>query len=350
MHTILFYRERRIGMTHKQMSLASLLSLAVAGLVAGCNQTPSDSSPGAIQDATYAFADDQLETSNVSGVNVDGTSGVFSIGWRQIIVPEDQTTVLRGDAMVIAFDGTQDETAPYRTMSGVDIGTVSLSYGGTQRELVKKEGYRRGTFYCLFPERPQPTEPGLDFIAGGSYEFDVTGSANFSPLKVSLAAPQELLQISSHANGDQIDPSSDLTVTWTGGSADGGVLVRVRPFFLPPTDGLQARDRFREGIKQGGPRHQWWSEGNGEKGFHHGPGGGHPFGPVRFHRGFSVKLDTNPGTYTIPADEIENILGLCGTTEIAVTVSQISASSIDHDSRSYTLLVRNGDMRVLATQ
>ncbi len=337
-------------MTHKRILLASVLPLVIAGLMVGCDRTPSESSPGAIQDVAYAFADDQLETSNASGVNVDGTAGVFSIGWRQIIVPEDQTTTLRGDAMAIAFDGTQDETAPYRTMSGIDIGTVFLNYGGNQRELAKKEGHRRGTFYCLFPERPEPTEPGLEFIAGGSYEFEVTGSTDFSPLKVSLTAPQEILQISSHTNGDQIDPSSDLTVTWTGGSADGGVLVRLRPFFLPPTDGLQARDRFREGIKQGGPRHQWWSDEGGEKGFHHGPGGGHPFGPIRFHRGFLVTLDSNPGTITIPADEIQKVLGLCGTTEIAVVVSQISSQSIDHDSKSYTLLIRNGDMRVLATQ
>lgn len=337
-------------MTHKQILLGSVLALVIAGLVVGCDQTPSESNLGAIQDVSYAFADDQLETSKAAGVDVDGTAGVFSIGWRQIIVPEDQTTTLRGDALAIAFDGTQDETAPYRTMSGIDIGTVFLNYGVNHRELAKKEGHRRGTFYSLFPERPEPTEPGLEFVAGGTYEFEVTGSANFSPLKVSLTAPRELLQISSHTNGDQIDPSSDLTVTWTGGSADGGVLVRLRPFFLPPTDGVQARERFMEGMKQGFQRHQWWSDEGGEKGFHHGPGGGHGFGPMRFHRGFLVELDSNPGTYTIPADEIRNVMGLCGTTDIAVMVAQISDTSVDHDSKSYTLLIRNGDMRVLATQ
>jgi hypothetical protein len=334
-------------MTHKRMLLASVLPLVIAGLMVGCDQTPSDSSSGLIQDFSYAFADDQLETSNSAGVDVDGASGVFSIGWRQMIVPEDQTTTLRGDAMAIAFDGTQDETAPFRTLSGIDMGTVYLNYSGNHRELAKKEGHRRGVFYALFPERPEPTEPGLEFVAGGSYEFEMTGSEAFSPLKVSLTAPQELLQISSHTNGDQINPSSDLTVTWTGGSADGGVLVRLRPFFLPPTDGMRARDRFMQGIQHGGPKHQWWSNGGGEG---HGPGRGHGFGPMRFHRGFFIKLDSNPGTYTIPADEIQNVLGLMGTTEIAVTVAQISATSVDHDAKSYKLLVRNGDMRVLATQ
>jgi hypothetical protein len=251
--------------------------------------------------------------------------------------------------MAIAFDGTQDETAPFRSLSGIDMGTVYLNYSGNRREMAKKEGHRRGTFYCLFPERPEPSEPGLEFVAGGSYEFEVTGSDAFSPLKATLTAPQELLQISSHTNGDQIDPSSDLTVTWTGGSADGGVLVRMRPFFLPPADGEKPRDRFMQGIKQGGPKHEWWSNGGGQ-GPGHGHRGGHGFGPMRFHRGFFIKLDSNPGTYTIPADEIQNIVGLMGTTEIAVMVAQISDSSVDHDGKTYKLLVRNGDMRVLATQ
>jgi hypothetical protein len=334
-------------MKHLWKSL--VVALATAGLIAGCDQSgPSEANEG-LQDFTYAFADDQLEMSKTAGIDVDETAGVFSIGWRQIIVPEDQTTTLRGDAMAIAFDGSQNETAPYRTRSGIDIGSVFLNYGGNRLELNKKEGFRRGIFYSLFPERPEPTEPGLEFIPGGTYEFEVTGSENFSPAKVSITAPTELISISSHVNGDQVDGSSDLTITWTGGSADGGVLIRLRPFFHPMGKGEMTRDRFMEGIKNGCPRHEMWN-GQGGEGFGGGKGKGiHRF-PMLFARGYVQKLDSNPGAITVPAADVQSIISLSGTSEIAVIVSQMSPASFDNNGKSYTLHFRNGDMRVLAAQ
>jgi hypothetical protein len=334
-------------MKHLWKSLVVLVVLSMAGLLAGCDQSGPSESNEALQDFSYAFADDQLEMSETAGVQVDNASGVFSIGWRQIIVPEDQTTTLRGDAMAIAFDGTQNETAPFRTRSGMDMGSVFLNYGENHRELNKKEGFRRGIFYCLFPERPEPTEPGLEFIPGGSYEFEVSGSESFSPVKVSITAPTALMNITSHANGDRVDGSSDLTITWDGGSADGGILIRLRPFFHPMGKGEMTRDRFMEGFKNGGPRHEMWN-GHGGEGF----GGGNNFHrfPMLFARGYSQKLDSNPGTFTIPATDVLSIINLSGASEIAVIVSQMSPTSFQNDGRSYTLLFRNGDMRVLATQ
>ena len=166
-------------------------------------------------------------------------------------------------------------------------------------------------------------------------------------MKVSITAPQALLNISSHVNGDQIDGSSDLTVTWDGGTADGGILIRLRPFFHPLGKGEMTRDRFMEGLKQGGPRHEMWN-GHGGEGFGGGKGF-HRF-PLLFARGYAQKLDSNPGTFTIPAAEVQSIINLFGTSEIAVIVSQMSPTTFENDGKSYTLLFRNGDMRVLATR
>jgi hypothetical protein len=343
--TIIF--NRRLVMTGSRTFLAAVLTLAILGILGGCKDqtaSPEAASPNQ-QGFDYAFADDQLSVSASAGIAVDASAGLFSLGWRQIIVPDDQSAVTRGDAMVVAFDGTQPETSPFRTQSGVDIGTVYIHYAGNQIELAKKGGDHRGTFYSLFPLRPKLGETGLQFIPGGTYEFEVTGSKNFTPVSVSLTAPQSLLKISSPGNGDGIDVSSELTVSWSGGTPAGSILVRAIPCLPPPEDG----GGFQPiGMPAG--------DNNGARG---GPGwrgpggliclGGSPHGgPLKLPEGFVEKLDSNPGTFTIPGSALQELIADYGATRVGLSVSQISPSTFEHDGTTYDLLLRNSDQVVLS--
>jgi hypothetical protein len=55
------------------------------------------------------------------------------------------------------------------------------------------------------------------------------------------------------------------------------------------------------------------------------------------------KLDNNPGTYTVAAEKIQDLISRTGAHGLLCTVSQMSVSDVEHDGGTVHVVFRNGD-------
>jgi hypothetical protein len=290
-------------------------------------------------------AQDLSQLSSVKVVESVST-GVFSIGWDQFIGPNIENTGLLGTAfVVVSADSTQLPSHPV----GLDIGTVTVSYNSTSTDLSKKTTPGGGVLYSTFNQglrSPESVPVNIPFIANGSYQFIVSGSASFSAGTFTITAPASLLQITNHANGDSISTSNDLTIAWAGGSATDSVLVRVVPHLRPEQingrcPGMVAPPPGRGDIHPMGE--------HGCNGPHPGDSLDHgmPFnlGP-EFLRAF-IKMTTNSGNITVSSSDLQTLLNGTSSAELMVGITQVVKQNILHDARTITLLLKSGDQVVL---
>ena len=245
--------------------------------------------------------------------------------------PEGVDSDPRGHARAIAFGEALEDGR----RSGIDMGTVTLSYPDDQVELTKRERPKGGTIYTSFsgPRHENPTSVG--FAGNGEYEFDVSGSDQFAAVKLSVTAPSELMNITSHSRGDTVIPGEDLVIEWSGGG-DGKVAISIAALTGECPD---KQDR------PNGPR------GRGERRGRHGGGPGGPGGYGGGHpKAANVLLemiDGNNGEYTLTADRFAELVGDSGATRIAVHVSQLIASDVDHGGETLWAVLHTGDRVML---
>jgi hypothetical protein len=160
----------------------------------------------------------------------------------------------------------------------------------------------------------------LEFIASEEYEFEVTGSEQFSAATFTLTSPEALINITSHNHADEIDPAQDLTLTWDGGNLEGKV-------------GIRLMIHFRGHHGQRGP--------NGNS----GPKGPPPRSPMETI--IFVVLDNNTGEYTFTAEQVQQLLRNNGTQHIVAEVSQMDFQEVGHDVKILNLVMRNGNSVML---
>ncbi|MDX1700844.1 MAG: hypothetical protein R3250_09515, partial [Melioribacteraceae bacterium] len=151
----------------------------------------------------------------------------------------------------------------------------------------------------------------LEFIPNTEYQFEVTGSELFDPATLTLTSPNKLMDITSHTSGDIIDPAEDLTIYWEGGNSGDKVAVRLMPHM----------------------KHH-----KGPKGKHREPGKYHP----RFDRIIFEILETNTGTYTISAEQLQRVLYEIDAEILMVEVSQMEFGEVEHSNGILHTAMRNG--------
>jgi hypothetical protein len=269
------------------------------------------------------------------GIDIKESDGIFGIGWRSRMRPEDAESDSFGHARAVAFgDAVEDERRP-----GIDMGTVTLSYTGGEVELTKRERPRGGTIYTSLSGRRQENPVSIGFAGGGEYQFDVSGSDEFAAVTLSVTAPQELLNITSHARGDAVSPDDDLVIEWSGG-ADGKVAIAIVALSGEHRRGKDrpAGPRNREGRRgrRGGGGRGGHGGGPGGPGGH---GGGHPKPVNVLHE----MIDSNNGEYTLTAAALAELIGDSGATRIVIHVSQLIASDVDHDGETLWAVLHTGD-------
>jgi hypothetical protein len=271
----------------------------------------------------YQTVDGDLALMKAGGMPLDSAAGVFSIGWNEIFRPFMDTSNIKGMAFAVAF-GDRPADLPHFKKFGLDMGDVFINYAGNQIQMYKHVHLRRGVAYSLF-ERPfghcEP-ENLLEFIPNTEYQFEVTGSEYFAPVTITVTSPAALMNITSPAFGDIIDPTQDLTITWEGGNA-GKVGVRLMPHLKP-----------RRG-HDGGPG-----------GMH----GGGEFGPEPkppFDRVIFVILDENTGTYTFTSEQIQELINGIPTNGLRVEVSQMDFGTVEHENGTLRTAMRNGNSIML---
>jgi hypothetical protein len=311
-----------------------------AGLLIGCSDSPGPAAFNVAEEALTSenvITQDLTQLSNV-GVPATPTYGVFSVGWNQFVGPAIQEAGTLGKAFAVVLTDTPQVGV---RRSSVDVGSITLAYTGGSADLTKRTSPDGNVRYSTFDRGlrdPQSLPVNVPFIAGGQYIFDVSGSADFPAGSFAITAPASLIDITTSA-GDSIDPSADLTVLWTGGDADGDVIVRV----VPHMSQRQLRQPMGGGMgSRGGP-------GGMGPGRHQGPGphmgGGPGVGPLPTNA--IVKRVSNTGSVTFSATELQEMLGGSIAGEIMVHVAQVVEEVVVHDGKPYAVLLKNADRVVL---
>lgn len=273
------------------------------------------------------------------GIDLDGTRGVFALGFREHYNRREETSEQRGGAHAVVFSEPFD--ADSETLMGVDVGTVTVKAPAGDVELNKRDG-KRGVRYSTRKRRIEGGPTDLGYAAGATYTFDVSGSDDFAPTSFDLTAPAALIEISNLAHGDEVDPGADLTIEWSGGS-DGKVMVAViAP--KPRQQGKRGRrgecpgecDGQHQGRHgdRGGP-----GQGRGGRG-HGGPGGRPDLDDAQVYREI---LDSNAGQFTLSAAQVQELLAASGSDKLMVHIGQAIATEFDQDGETLIGVVRNGD-------
>jgi hypothetical protein len=296
-------------------------AIVVTTLFVSCDSVndPGKDSFRSEKNYSYETIDSDLSLLKEGGMDIEGADGVFSIGWNEIFRPFNTGSEVMGTAFAVAFGEDAGTFAHFRKR-GINMGSVFINYASNQVQMHKHLDDRKGIAYTLFKRPFGRSENVLEFIPNEDYQFEVTGSDQFSATTFTLTSPEALINITSHNHADEIDPTQDLTLTWEGGTDDEKVAIRLMTHF-----------RGNDGKK--GPR------GNGH---HAGPPPRPPMETVIF-----VILDTNTGEYTFSAEQVQELLKNNGTQHIVAEVSQMDFQEVEHDGKLLHMVMRNGNSVML---
>jgi hypothetical protein len=261
----------------------------------------------------FKTVDSDLALMKDGGMPLDSAAGVFSIGWNEIFRPFMDSSRIKGMAFAVAFGERRTDLLHFRKF-GLNMGNIFINYSGNQVEMYKHIHPMRGVAYSLF-ERPFgkcEAENMLEFMPNTEYQFEVTGSENFVPVTITLTSPSALMNITSPTFGEFINPVEDLTINWEGGN-EGKVGIRLMPDFKP----RKGHDGKRVG-----------------RGKYHKP----PMDRMIF-----VVLETNTGTYTFPAEQLQRILNGISADGLRAEVSQMDFGEIEHENGTLHTAMRNGN-------
>jgi hypothetical protein len=288
-------------------------------LLIGCQSDPN--SPGnenyLNDQLSYETVDSDLGLMKSGGMPIDSAAGVFSIGWNEMFRPSMDSSEKKGMAFAVAF-GERPTDLPHFRKFGLDMGEIFIDYSGNQVEMYKHTHPRRGVAYSLF-ERPFghcESENLLEYIPNTEYQFQVTGSENFEPFTITLTSPSALMNITSPAFGEIINPAEDLTINWEGGN-EGKVGIRLMPDF----------------------RHRRGHDG--------GPG---PYQNPPMHRVIFIILETNTGTYTFTSQQIQELLNGIPAHGLRAEVSQMDFGQVEHENGTLRTAMRNGNSVMMRIQ
>lgn len=290
--------------------------LAITLLLFGCkSEVNSPDQNDLLSDQlSYETMDSDLALMKDGGMPLDSAAGVFSIGWNEMFRPFMDSSEVKGMAFAVAF-GERETDLPHFKKFGLDMGNVFINYTGNQIEMHKRFHERRGTAYSLFKRPFGHSDNLIEYIPNTEYQFEVTGSELFAPITISLTSPNALMDITSPDNGQVIDPTQDLTINWEGGK-EGKVGVRLMPHVRPHRG------------PEGGP---------GGMGENHPP----------FDRIIFVILETNTGTYTFPAEQIQRILNGINANGLMAEVSQMDFGEVEHENGMLHTAMKNGSSVML---
>jgi hypothetical protein len=265
-------------MLNKRIAVLTLSIIFGLLSLSGCEQSTSSLQEplNATDTFYYQTIEDDMEAVKVAGFPFDGSNAVFSIDWNNFpgrsMLPI--SAPLSGHVFAMAYPDIVDTSQVRQLMRiGQDMGTVILSYAENQIELNKIETPFGGIFYSNFEpmaigrrgrmgqvhmmgDRPIRSRlqtiglqgPGgnftpVEFIADSDYTFEISGNESFTPFNISVTSPSELITITSHTFGSEIDTSANLRLTWAGAS-DGQVLIRLMaPRMMDPNATYDPQNR-----------------------------------------------------------------------------------------------------------
>ncbi len=306
---------------HNLKLLLILVGFFISVLFYGCSKNvvapSSDQQSGLLTKSSVVEND--MDVLDNEGIPMRNCDGIFALGWNELFGPIRWNDEINGHAMAIVF-GDSLHPRPF-IKNGIDVGTIFINYNGVQIQLEKRFGPNGGVFYSLYPRFFD--EGHLDFVPGANYEFEITGSSNFTTLTYTLTAPMALVHINTPVEDSIINPANDLTLQWSGGTPEDPMAIRLMPIHPPIHPQHEPRD--------GGGMHP--------------PMQLPPCGDPIF-----ILLDSNPGEYTIAASTIQNLINQTGAMKLVCVVSQIDKNDVQHDGKDLKFVMHNGDSVLLNVQ
>jgi hypothetical protein len=147
----------------------------------------------------------------------------------------------------------------------------------------------------------------IPFVAGSTYQFEITGSDNVAAMMLDIQAPAQLVQITGLADKDTIEATQDLAITWEGDAAANNMVLVLAPAFK--------RGRFG--------------------------GSGQPVEPV-FQR-----LDAAAGNYTISTQTLQDLVSKSNAKALSLHLAQGVLREITDANLGKILVSAGTDDRVL---
>jgi hypothetical protein len=293
----------------------------------GCSEVsqPEVDSQYLYASQSFTMIENDIEFMERGGMPLSDSKAVFSIGWRELMDPSGGTSEVAGHASAVAFEEAT-ASRPHPFGGGIDMGTVYLNYNSNQLEMHKMVGREGGIVYILSHRMPGSTGPELGFVPNTVYEFETTGPSVFDPVQLGITSPPALLELTSHTAGQAISASEDLTLTWSGGKANTGVVLHVHPA-LNNDPGQRPGPGFGPRPPHGGrPPH------------------GQPFPPAPLSpNALIVVLNDNPGTYTFSSQNIQELINTSGASEIVCGVSQLDVNEVSPNGEVLRVIMHNRD-------
>lgn len=331
---------------NKRLLASALALLASAGIFMACE---SMNGPQAVDESltiaeSFDIAALENETTilKTAGVDADSANAFFVLRWSQGHGRFQDNDTIKGHAAAVAYQ--EPTTLRDRSAVGLDMGIASVLNGQNTYELAKIVSEVLGVRYGIFggphggPKGPRGGVGGprgghggpgglggprgglngdpmamvnIPFVAGGSYQFAITGSDNVAAMTLDIQAPAQLVQITGRADKDTIDATQDLTITWQGDAAANNVVLVIAPAFK--------RGRFG--------------------------GSGQPVEPI-FQR-----VDAAAGSYTIAAQTLQDLLSASNAKAINLHLTQSVVREItDANLGKILISAGNDDRVVLAVQ
>lgn len=315
-------------------NLNYLLGLLVAGsLATGCADPVSDN---ASEETTSSLAslNESLESSVATAIDLGDAVGLIDIhtGPR----PGETTPVLT--VRLIVFNGAAPTTPPFKT-GGLDIGTVTVDHAGASQTLYKVAVREGGVVYESMskPERGAPPTGGLTYVAGSPVVVSTSGTDVFAAqsFTVETSASADLTNL---ADGAVIPVGQDLTINWSGGTADS---VHIIIADLPPQPGMGPNGQGGKGPGGKGPGGKG-KDGKGPGG--KGPGGKGPQGPGMGPKPvYRAVVATSAGSFTIPAADVTAALAALKGTGFVISVNQRIITDLTATTGTIKALMHTAD-------
>ena len=269
---------------------------------------------------SFETVDSDLALLKDGGMMLDSAAGVFSIGWNEIFRPFMDSSKIKGMAFAVAFGERGTDLRHFKKF-GLDMGNIFINYSGNQVEMYQHSHPMRGVAYSLF-ERPFgkcESENMLEFMPNTDYQFEVSGSENFAPITITLTSPSGLMNITSPTFGEIINPAEDLTINWEGGN-EGKVGIRLMPNL----------------------KHHKGPDGK--------PGGSGKDPKPQMDRVIFIILESNTGTYTFTAQQVQRILNGIPANGLRAEVSQMDFGEVEHENGMVHTAMRNGNSVMMKIQ
>lgn len=236
--------------------------------------------------------------------------GIFILNWSGINPRFSEDSQSLKMAMAIGFDEEVLLKPPY-TASSVDMGTVTITSEDDEIIELTKKSSRFSGDQIVYSHRsfgPYRTNESLPYRAGGNYTLQASGSGVFPSLTTSVTAPEQQVTIVSPA-ADRVDShSGDLTLTWDA-LPNNPVGIHIRPAINP----LSGQ------------------------------------GPGDFNREDSriIILDGEEDSYTISKKTLSEIADKSNENAVHVSVGQLNVHDVETEGRTYRVLMKTADHRLV---